>query len=126
MLSFMSSQGHLKAVYFCIPAEGGNTTFSPLFVGIDVSSENHVVCCLTRADNKRPVGRFTVTDNRSDILEFREGIAKLTKQQQPEEICSVTQPIPPCTSSVTWTLAFRLPCTSSTPALPGSLRSPIT
>ncbi|WAH35123.1 IS110 family transposase [Alicyclobacillus dauci] len=59
---------------------------SPLFVGIDVSSEANVVCCLTRDDEKRPVSRFTVTNNRPGILEFQERITKLAKQLQSEEI----------------------------------------
>ncbi|CAM3749174.1 IS110 family transposase [Alicyclobacillus pomorum] len=59
---------------------------SPLFVGIDVGSESNVVCCLTRDDEKRPVSRFTVTNNRPGILEFQDRITKLAQQLQSEEI----------------------------------------
>lgn len=59
---------------------------SPLFVGIDVSSQDNVVCCLTRDDELRPVGRFTVPNNRPGILEFRDRIAKLARQHQSDEI----------------------------------------
>jgi transposase len=59
---------------------------SPLFVGIDVGSESNVVCCLTRHDEKRPVSRFTVTNNRPGILEFQDRITKLAQQLQSEEI----------------------------------------
>jgi transposase len=59
---------------------------SPLFVGIDVGSESNVVCCLTRHDEKRPVSRFTVTNNRLGLLEFQDRITKLAQQLQSEEI----------------------------------------
>ena len=59
---------------------------SPLFVGIDVSSQNNVVCCLTRDDELRPVSRFTVPNNRPGILEFQDRIAKLARQHRSEEI----------------------------------------
>ena len=50
---------------------------SPLFVGIDIGSEDNVVCCLTRDDKKRPISRFTVTNNRPGILELKDRINKL-------------------------------------------------
>ncbi|QQE76901.1 IS110 family transposase [Alicyclobacillus sp. SO9] len=59
---------------------------SSLFVGIDVGSQENVVCCLTQDDEKRPVSRFTVTNNRPGILEFQDRISKLAKQKQAEEI----------------------------------------
>ncbi|MDQ0338493.1 uncharacterized protein YjiK [Caldalkalibacillus uzonensis] len=45
---------------------------SPLFVGIDVGSESNVVCCLTRDEEKRPLSRFSITNNRPGILELQE------------------------------------------------------
>lgn len=59
---------------------------SPLFVGIDVGSETNVVCCLTRDDEKRPLSRFTFTNNRPGILEFQDRIQKLVHKQGFETI----------------------------------------
>lgn len=59
---------------------------SPLFVGIDVSSKHNAVCCLTRDEAKRPVSRFTVTNNRPGIKEFQDRIAKLVKKHGYEQI----------------------------------------
>lgn len=59
---------------------------SPLFVGIDVGSEANSVCCLTRDDEKRPVSRFTVTNNRPGILEFQDRITKLVQKHHAEEV----------------------------------------
>ena len=59
---------------------------SPLFVGIDIGSEDNVVCCLTRDDEKRPISRFTVTNNRPGILELKDRINKLARKHQVDEI----------------------------------------
>lgn len=53
----------------------------PLFVGIDVSSTDNVVCCLTRDEEKRALARFTVSNNRPGILNFRERITQLVQKQ---------------------------------------------
>ncbi|MFN3533630.1 MAG: IS110 family transposase [Candidatus Brocadia sp.] len=57
-----------------------------LFVGIDVSSKENVVCCLTRDEEKRPLSRFTVSNNRPGILEFRERIISLVRKHGFDQI----------------------------------------
>jgi transposase len=52
----------------------------PLYVGIDVSSKNNVICCLTKDDEKRSLSRFTVLNNRPGILELRERINQLVQK----------------------------------------------
>ena len=59
---------------------------SPLFVGIDVSSKHNVVCCLTRDEEKRPLSRFTITNNRPGIHELQDRITQLVKKHGFEEI----------------------------------------
>lgn len=59
---------------------------NPLFVGIDVSSKDNVVCCLTNADEKRSLSRFTVLNNRPGILELKERISHLVKKHNFDEI----------------------------------------
>jgi len=59
---------------------------NPLFVGIDVSSKDNVVCCLTNDDEKRPLYRFTVLNNRPGILELKERISWLVKKHNFNEI----------------------------------------
>ncbi len=59
---------------------------SPLFVGIDISSKNNVVCCLTRDETKRSLSRFTIANNRPGIREFQDRITKLVKKHGFEEI----------------------------------------
>lgn len=59
---------------------------SPLFVGIDVSSKNNVVCCLTRDEEKRPLSRFTITNNRPGINELQNRIANLVKKHGYEQL----------------------------------------
>lgn len=59
---------------------------SPLFVGIDVSSKDNVVCCLTRDEEKRPLSRFTVANNRPGIMEFQDRISKLVRKHGFEQI----------------------------------------
>jgi len=59
---------------------------SPLFVGIDVSSKENVVCCLTRDEAKRPLSRFTITNNRPGIHELQDRITKLVKKHGCEQL----------------------------------------
>lgn len=59
---------------------------SPLYVGIDVSSKNNVVCCLTRDDEKQPLTRFTITNNRPGIKELQDRITKLVKKHGYEQL----------------------------------------
>ncbi len=59
---------------------------SPLFIGIDVSSKANVVCCLTRDEVKRPIARFTITNNRPGIHELQDRITKLVKKHGYEQI----------------------------------------
>jgi transposase len=59
---------------------------NPLFVGIDVSSKDNVVCCLTNADEKRSLSRFTVLNNRPGIMELKERISYLVKKDNFDEI----------------------------------------
>ncbi len=53
---------------------------NPLFVGIDVSSTDNAVCCLTNDDEKRPISRFTVLNNRPGIMELKERISRLVNK----------------------------------------------
>jgi len=53
---------------------------NPLFVGIDVSSTDNAVCCLTNDDEKRPISRFTVLNNRPGIMELKERISQLANK----------------------------------------------
>lgn len=59
---------------------------SPLFVGIDVSSKNNVVCCLTRDEEKKALSRFCVTNNRPGIMEFQERITSLVHKHGFEQV----------------------------------------
>lgn len=59
---------------------------NPLFVGIDVSSKDNVVCCLTNDDEKRPLSRFTVLNNRPGILELKQRISQLVQKHSFDEI----------------------------------------
>lgn len=59
---------------------------NPLFVGIDVSSKDNVVCCLTNDDENRPLCRFTVLNNRPGILELKERINQLVQNHNFTEI----------------------------------------
>jgi transposase len=54
---------------------------NPLFVGIDVSSKDNVVCCLSNDDQKKPLCRFTVLNNRPGILELKQRISRLLQKQ---------------------------------------------
>jgi len=59
---------------------------SPLFVGIDVSSKNNVVCCLTRDEEKKALSRFSVSNNRPGIMEFQERITSLIHKHGFEQV----------------------------------------
>lgn len=59
---------------------------SPLFVGIDVSSKNNVVCCLTRDEEKKALNRFSVSNNRPGIMEFQERITSLIDKHGFEQV----------------------------------------
>lgn len=59
---------------------------SPLFVGIDVSKKDNVVCCLTRDEEKRPLSRFTVSNNRPGIFELQNRITKLMRKHHFEHV----------------------------------------
>lgn len=59
---------------------------NPLFVGIDVSSKDNVVCCLTNDSEKHPVSRFTVQNNRPGIMELKERISQLAQKNGISEI----------------------------------------
>ncbi|WP_135557781.1 IS110 family RNA-guided transposase [Paenibacillus cymbidii] len=48
-----------------------------LFVGIDVSSKNNVVCCLPEGDTAKSVSRFTVTNDEPGVLALQERIVAL-------------------------------------------------
>lgn len=59
---------------------------NPLFVGIDVSSTDNAVCCLTNDDERRPLSRFSVLNNRPGIMELRERISRLVDRHDFDEI----------------------------------------
>lgn len=59
---------------------------SPLFVGIDVSSKNNVVCCLTRDEEKKALSRFSISNNRPGIMEFQERITSLIHKHGFEQV----------------------------------------
>lgn len=59
---------------------------NPLYVGIDVSSKENVVCCLTKDHEKHPVSRFTVQNNRPGIMELKDRMVQLTQKHSISEI----------------------------------------
>lgn len=59
---------------------------SPLFVGIDVSRKNNVVCCLTRDEAKHPLSRFTITNDRPGINELQDRVTKLVQKHGYEQL----------------------------------------
>lgn len=59
---------------------------SPLFIGIDVSHKENVVCCLTPQEEKRPLCRFSVTNNLPGILELQKRVNSLVKKHGFEHI----------------------------------------
>ena len=59
---------------------------NPLFVGIDVSSTENTVCCLTNEDEKRPLTRFNVPNNRPGIMGLKNRINQLIEQHSLDAI----------------------------------------
>jgi len=59
---------------------------NPLFVGIDISSKDNVVCCLTKDSEKQAICRFTVLNNRPGIMELKERICQLRQKYNFSEI----------------------------------------
>jgi len=59
---------------------------TPLFVGIDVSSKDNVVCCLTNDEEKRPLCRFTVLNNRPGILDLQQRISQLVQKYNFDQV----------------------------------------
>jgi len=52
----------------------------PLFIGIDVSSKENSVCCLSNDDEKHPLTRFSVSNNRPGIHQLKEKIDRITEK----------------------------------------------
>lgn len=57
-----------------------------LFVGIDVSSKNNVVCCLPEGDSTKPLSRFTVANDEPGVLTLRERIVALMQKHDLTQI----------------------------------------
>jgi transposase len=57
-----------------------------LFVGIDVSSKNNVVCCLPEGDSAKSLSRFTVPNNEPGVLALQERIVALMQKHGLTEI----------------------------------------
>ena len=51
-----------------------------LFVGIDVSSKNNVVCCLPEGETAKPLSRFTVANDEPGVLALQERILALMQK----------------------------------------------
>jgi transposase len=51
-----------------------------LFVGIDVSSKNNVICCLPEGDSAKSLSRFTVTNDEPGIYALQERIIALMQK----------------------------------------------
>lgn len=51
-----------------------------LFVGIDVSSKNNVICCLPEGESTKPLSRFTVSNDEPGVLALQERIIRLTQK----------------------------------------------
>jgi len=66
--------------------KGGVTYVYSLFVGIDVSSQDNVVCCLPGQEEKRPLCHFSVANNRPSILTFQDRIVSLVHKHGFEQI----------------------------------------
>lgn len=60
---------------------------NPLYVGIDVSSTDNVVCCLSDLEEKRPLARFSVANNRPGILDLKDRISNLVAKHGFGEVC---------------------------------------
>jgi transposase len=48
-----------------------------LFVGIDVSSKNNVVCCLPEGDSTKSLSRFSVSNDEPGVLALQQRIVAL-------------------------------------------------
>ena len=59
---------------------------NPLFVGIDISSKDNSVCCLTNESEKHSISRFTVRNNRPGIMELKDRICRLQQKNNFSEI----------------------------------------
>lgn len=59
---------------------------NPLYVGIDISSKENVVCCLTKDSEKQALSRFTVHNNRPGIMELQDRIRQLEQKHTFSEI----------------------------------------
>jgi transposase len=57
-----------------------------LFVGIDVSSKNNVVCCLPEGDSAKSISRFTVSNDEPGVLALQERIVALMQKHSLTEI----------------------------------------
>lgn len=53
-----------------------------LFVGIDVSSKNNVVCCLPEGDSSKPLSRFNVPNDEPGVFTFQERIIALMRKHE--------------------------------------------
>src|SRR5690554_6296725 len=53
---------------------------NPLYVGIDISSKQNVVCCLTNDSEKQALSRFSVCNNRPGIMELQNRIHQLEQK----------------------------------------------
>ncbi|HCS74929.1 MAG TPA: hypothetical protein DIW17_13775 [Clostridiales bacterium] len=51
-----------------------------LYVGIDISSKQNVVCCLTNDSEQHPLSRFSVYNNRPGIMELQDRIHQLEQK----------------------------------------------
>lgn len=52
-----------------------------LFVGIDVSSKNNVICCLPEDHPAKPLARFTVTNDDPGVYQLRDRIQSIMDKQ---------------------------------------------
>jgi len=59
---------------------------NPLYVGIDISNKENVVCCLTKDSEKQALSRFTVHNNRPGIMELQDRIRQLEQKHNFSEI----------------------------------------
>ncbi|WP_240419707.1 IS110 family transposase [Paenibacillus periandrae] len=51
-----------------------------LFVGIDVSSKNNVVCCLPEGNSTKPLSRFTIANDEPGVFTLQERIVTLMQK----------------------------------------------
>lgn len=60
---------------------------NPLYVGIDISSKQNVVCCLTNDSEKQALSRFSVCNNRPGIMELQNRIHQLEQKHNFSKFC---------------------------------------